>query len=231
MWEKVSTALNESASRIVVTVVRQMPGFVALLLSLLLSVIIAVIVRLAIRRMLRGIGLDEWLARSGVADVPELGPANRPTEWVARVLFWLIILAGFLVGLAAFDSTLTSRLMLDLFSYMPDVLAAILIIVAGKIVARYVERSILIGSVNMNINLARPLSLGVKWLVLITTAAMALDHLGIGRRIVYLAYGIVLGGIVLALALAVGLGSKELVSRSIEQQSKQPKREETFHHL
>jgi hypothetical protein len=47
---------------------------------------------------------------------------------------------------------------------------------------------------------------------------MALDHLGIAGRIVGLAFGIVFGGIVLTLSLAVGLGSKDLVTRSLERE-------------
>jgi len=55
--------------------------------------------------------------------------------------------------------------------------------------------------------------------VMVLTAAMVLDHLRIGGEIVDLAFGILFGGIVLALALAVGLGSKEAVSRSLERES------------
>ncbi len=67
-----------------------------------------------------------------------------------------------------------------------------------------------------NCRYARFLSLGVKWLVLVLAAAMALDHLEIGGAVVELAFGILFGGIVLTLALAVGLGSRDLVSRSLE---------------
>ena len=63
---------------------------------------------------------------------------------------------------------------------------------------------------------ARFLSLGVKWLVLVLTAAMALDHLQIGGAVVDLAFGILFGGIVFTLSLAIGLGSRNLVSRSLE---------------
>jgi hypothetical protein len=58
----------------------------------------------------------------------------------------------------------------------------------------------------------------VKWLVLVLSTAMALDHLGIAGRIVGLAFGILFGGIVLTLSLAVGLGSKDLVTRSLERE-------------
>jgi hypothetical protein len=55
--------------------------------------------------------------------------------------------------------------------------------------------------------------------VLVLTAAMVLDHLEIGGNIVALAFGILFGGIVLTLALAIGLGSRDLVSRSLEKNS------------
>jgi hypothetical protein len=56
----------------------------------------------------------------------------------------------------------------------------------------------------------------VKWLVLVLTGAMVLDHLQVGGTVVDLAFGILFGGIVLTLSLAIGLGSRDLVSRSIE---------------
>jgi hypothetical protein len=59
----------------------------------------------------------------------------------------------------------------------------------------------------------------VKWLVLVLTAAMALDHLQIGQKIVDLAFGILFGGIVLSLALSVGLGSRDVIFRSIERET------------
>jgi hypothetical protein len=62
----------------------------------------------------------------------------------------------------------------------------------------------------------------VKWLVLVLTAAMVLDHLHIGGAIVGLAFGILFGGIVLTLSLAIGLGSRDLVSRSIEKTMEKP---------
>lgn len=89
-----------------------------------------------------------------------------------------------------------------------------MLILIGNILASCLARGVLISLVNMNVQNARLLTVGVKWLVLVLTTAMALDHLSIGGRIVDLAFGILFGGIVLALALAIGLGAKDLVSRS-----------------
>jgi hypothetical protein len=85
----------------------------------------------------------------------------------------------------------------------------------------------------MNLQYARLLSIGVKWLVMVLAVAMALEHLAIGGEIVFLAFGILFGGIVLALSLAVGLGSKDLVSRSLEREATRTAEEtdDPFRHL
>jgi hypothetical protein len=99
-----------------------------------------------------------------------------------------------------------------------------MILIVGAVAARFLARSMLIGAVNMQIRSARLLSLAVKWLVLLVAVAMALDHLGIGRSVLLLAFAILFGGIVFAAALAVGLGARDIVSRTIERQLREPPR-------
>jgi hypothetical protein len=135
------------------------------------------------------------------------------------VLGWLVILVGFTIGVSVFDPTLTSALMIRFLEYLPNVVAASVVLVVGSLIARFLSRSVLIGAVNMNLQYARLLSEGVRWMLTVVAVAMALEHLAIGGGIIRLAFGILFGGIVLALALAVGLGSKELISRSIERES------------
>lgn len=232
MWNQVEIALNESARRIITGAANLLPGFVALVVALLISAIVAGIVAFLLRRSLRGIDFDARAARWGLGGLAAVSPGKSPTVLVVRFVSWCLMLVGFLIGIAAFDATLTSRMVLRLFAYLPNLLAAILLLIAGTIIARFLARGVLIGAVNMNVQYARLLSLGVKWLVLVLTAAMVLDHLGIGGKIVDLAFGILFGGIVLALALAVGLGSKDLVSRSLERQTTTREEErEPFHHL
>ncbi len=149
----------------------------------------------------------------------EWSPSSSPTLLVTRAIAWTIILIGFLIGVSAFDGALPSQLVTRLFAYLPDVMAAIVVLVAGSVIARFLARSVLIGGVNMNLQYARLLSVGVKWLVTVLAVTIAIEHVGIGGGIIRLAFGILFGGIVLALALAVGLGSKELVSRSLERET------------
>ena len=131
---------------------------------------------------------------------------------------------GLLVSLTALNATIPSRLALSVFQYVPHLVAALMILVIGAIAAQFLARSVLIGAVNMGIRSARLLSLAVKWLVLLVAVAMALDHLGIGRTVLLLAFGILFGGIVFATALAVGLGAKDAVARALERQLREPAR-------
>jgi hypothetical protein len=117
-------------------------------------------------------------------------------------------------------------------AYLPNVAVAILLLLIGALTARFVGRSVLIGAVNLQIRAAKLLSVGVKWMIMVLATAMALNHLSIGGAILTVAFGILFGGIVLALALAVGLGSKDVVSRSWERKENEKDPNTTpVHHL
>jgi hypothetical protein len=60
---------------------------------------------------------------------------------------------------------------------------------------------------------------------------MALDHIGIGRAVLLLAFGILFGGIVLALALAIGLGASGVVSRTLEEKRREQAPEKKLDHV
>lgn len=235
MWEQVEQALNQAMVRVLSQVASLVPGLLTLIVALLVSLAVAGFVASILRRILVRIGFDEWLLRGGAfPSLAEWSPQKSPALLVTRLISWTIILFGFLIGVSALDTTLTSQMVLELFDYFPKVLAAIVVLLAGSVIARFLSRSVLIGAVNMNLQYARLLSAGVKWLVIVLTVAMALEHLGIGGDIIRLGFGILFGGIVLALALAVGLGSKDLVTRSLEREANRPparEAEESFRHL
>jgi len=233
MWNQVEQALDQSMTRVLAQLVGLLPSILALIIAVLFAALAGWCLGFPLRYLLKRIRFDEKLAAWGLSSVAELSPANSPALLVARMVFWVMVLGGFLIGIAAFDGALASSLTLRLFGYLPRVAAAALVLLVGNFIARFLARSVLIGAVNINLQYARLLSTGVKWMILVLTLAMALDHLSIGGSILYLAFAILFGGIVLALTLAVGLGSKELVSRSLEREAgKTPvESEEPFRHL
>ena len=224
MWQQVELALSQSAHRVLVKLASFLPGLVALLLAVVVLTAVGAGLAALLRRILTAAKFDERLARNSSATISDWSPAHSPTALIARVAFWICVLAGIAVGLSAVDASYSgdSRYSIFLLPYVAHVTGAILILLVGTLVARFLARSVLIGAVNAQLQYARFLSLGIKWLVLVLTAAMALDHLQIGGTVVELAFGILFGGIVLTLALAVGLGSRDLVTRSIEKTMEKP---------
>jgi hypothetical protein len=220
MWEQVKQSLTESTTRFLTRFANLLPGMAALIVALFLSIIVAWMVAVITRRLLASLHFDERLGQWGFASLAEWSPMNSPTRLVSRSLATLVIVIGFLIGIAAFDFEWTYLSVQSIFAYIPNVLAAALVLLVGNIIARFLARSVLIGGVNLNLQYARLLSVGVKWLVIVLAVAMALEHLKIAPAIVQLAFGILFGGIVFALALAVGLGSKEFVTKSLERDAK-----------
>lgn len=234
MWDQVKQALNESTTKFLTELAHLLPGVVALIVALLVSFFLAWILAILVRRLLASIHFDERLNHWGFASLGEWSPMNSPARLVSRTAACLVIFSGFLIGIAAFDAESTSLLVRSVFAYVPNIIGAILVLLVGSIVASFLARSVLIEAVNLNLQYARLLSLGVKWLVLVMAVAMALEHLKIAPGIVDLAFGVLFGGIVLTLVLAVGLNSKEIVTKSLERDAKEApseKVEEPFHHV
>jgi hypothetical protein len=219
MWDEVGKALSHSMTRMLAQIAGLVPGVVALMTALVISALLAWVVAAILRRALLSFDFDRRVAQWGFPSTAEWTPSSNPTLLVTRAIAWTIVLIGFLIGISAFDGALPSQFVVRLFTYLPDVIAAVVVLIAGSIIARFLARSVLIGAVNMNLQYARLLSVGVKWLVTVLAVTIAIERLGIGGGVIRLAFGILFGGIVLALALAVGLGSKELVSRSLERET------------
>ncbi len=236
MWEPIRSSFEASARRIASAIAAFLPGLVALVAIVVISLVVAAAVRGAVRRVLVGVGFDRWAHRWGLAPAGDWAASTRPSAFVAGVAFWLLLLAGFLLGLNVFDASAASALAYRAIAYLPEVVAAAVILVVGLVASRFLERNVLISAVNMQIQSARLLSLGVKWLVWVLAVAMALQHLGIGGPLVTISFSILFGGIVLALALAIGLGSRDVVSKTLEKQIRKEKEqraevEDEVHHL
>lgn len=217
MWQQVELALSQSAHRALVTLANFLPGLLALLLAVLILTAIGAILAALLKRLLTAIRFDERLSKNSLVPL-DWAPSHGPTLLVARAVFWANVVLGFLIGISAFDAAYAgnSQMSFFLLPYLTHSVGAIILFIAGTLLARFLARTVLIEAVNARLQYARFLSVGVKWLVLVLTAATVLDHLEIGGTVVDLAFGILFGGIVLTLSLAIGLGSRDIVSRSLE---------------
>ncbi len=216
IWGHMSDALRESIYCVLSLLISILPGILALILAMAVFTLIGMALSTPLRRGLAAVRFDDRLARrrGNVNWVPSASPAAL----IARLSFWACVLLGLIIGVSAFDASFATAKMLPSFllPYLSRVIGGVLLLISGTLIARFLPRSILIEAVNAQLEYARLLSIGVKWLVLVLTAAMVLGHVQLGDNVVELAFGILFGGIVLTLALAAGLGSRDLVSRSLE---------------
>jgi hypothetical protein len=231
MWEQTRLITAQAAARIAENIANFLPGVVVFCFIVLVAVLLATLSRLITLRLLRRFAVDERATGYGVGFVGAWTSPRPPSLVIARVVFWVLLTLGLLIALTALDATMPSQFAVSVFQYLPNVFAAIAILVAGNLLARFLARAALINAVNMQIHAARLLSIGVKWLILVLTAAMAMEQLRIGRQILLLAFGILFGGIVLTLALAVGLGSKDVVTRSLERQIRETAGHDELDHI
>ena len=216
MWLRVQQVLGEAFDRMGAVLIADLPGVVAFFLVLAAALVLAVVVRAVLRRALSRMGFDhrarEWGMTTGRGS-----EAHQVPSWlVARGAFWLVVVAGVAVALDVLGASTTTALGLNLLNVLPRLVVAAVILLVGIGASRFLERSVLIGAVNRQIQEARHLALAVKWLVFVLAAAMALEHVGVGGGLATLAFGIVMGGVMLALALAVGLGARDAVARALE---------------
>jgi len=111
------------------------------------------------------------------------------------------------------------------FAYLPNLIIAIFILVAGMMLSRFIGRSVLIGAVNSQLPSARLLSVGVQVMIMIFILSLALEQLGIGKSTIVATFSILFGGVVLGLAIAFGLGGRDLARQFLEQRlyRKEPK--------
>ena len=229
MWEQIESALHASLARVLTKVAILLPAVLSLVLAVLVCGLLGLLLAYILRKILVAVHFDERVKANSPAGLLHWSPMQVPSLMLSRLVFWFGIFIGLVLGIAAFGAAYSpsEQTATQIYPYLTHVVTAILLLLIGTVIARFLARSVLIGAVNMNLQYARLLSQGIKWLVLVLTVAMALDHVGIGGAIVELAFGILFGGIVLALSLAIGLGSKEIVSRSLEHDGSRHTPEET----
>jgi hypothetical protein len=218
MWDQIEFALHASLARVLTKVATLLPAVLSLVLAVLVCALFGLFLGYLLRRILVAVDFDNRVKANSPAGLLHWSPMQVPSLMLSRIVFWCGIFLGLVLGIAAFGAAYSpsEQTATEIYPYLTRIVTAILLLLVGTVIARFLARSVLIGAVNMNLQYARLLSQGIKWLVIVLTVAMALDHVGIAGAIVELAFGILFGGIVLALSLAIGLGSKEIVSRSLE---------------
>jgi len=193
------------------------PRLLAMLTLVLAGLIAAALARRLLVRVLRLTGFDASCTRWGLTSgLARLGVRQTPAALAGEVVFWSLFLIGLLFGVQALEMPAANSLVALVLWFLPNLVVATVIMVAGWLLANFLSQAALIAAVNAQVTGAPLIAFAVRWLVLLFAGGAALTQLGIAREMVLLAFGIAFGGIVLALAVAFGLGARELAREILE---------------
>lgn len=195
------------------------PNMLAMLIILLIGFVLARIVRLLLVKFLGAVNFDSWSDRMGFTKLMRRGDVwSKPSAVVANMLFWLLVIITMLAGLYALQITAMNQLVASVIGYIPQLFSALMILVIGYVFSEFVSRAVLIAAANSGFHYAKLLSKAVNTLLIVLILAMVLEQLQIAPTVVLAAFSIVFGGIVVALAVAFGVGGIPAARRMIERE-------------
>ena len=185
------------------------PALLGALIIVFAGYLLAKLFERVVDKLLRRVGLNAMLERGGVMQAVERsGTHLNPARVISNLVFWLVMFAVILVAANALGLESLASVFGELVSYIPSVIAAIVIILVGIILGQFVGG--LIGASAGALHGGRALARVGSGGVILLAVFMALQELGIATDIVTTAFAILFGAIALALALAFGLGSRDL---------------------
>jgi hypothetical protein len=209
------------------------PILIMVLVTLIIGGFLAFVARWLTLRLLQLARFDRLVQRTGFSSMIErTGVFRSPSDLGARFVQGLVWLFTILFALNAADTPASAGLVMRFVDYIPNIIAAGLVLLLGVVVSRVISRSALLAAVNAQWPGARLIAGGVRVLVMTLAVVIALEQLHIGSLPLLVAFAIVFAGIVFALAIAFGLGARDMARHWLEAKVRgSVAEEEVFRHL
>jgi small-conductance mechanosensitive channel len=232
MEEIFDRLVTEPLRRFYDKVMEFLPNLVSALIILLIGFAAGWLTKIVLERLFTIIKLDLLSERTGFRAVLSKGGLHEPvSRLMARLTGYFIVFFFFLASLNNLEFGVIQELIERFLRYLPSVFIALVILVLGYMLGNFIGRTALITAVNAGVRISGLISRGVRYLVYLIAVSMALEQLGIGRDTVLVSFGIVFSGVVLALAIAFGLGGKDVAGEYLEKRLKERNDGDDFRHL
>lgn len=209
------------------------PILIMVMVTLIIGGFLAYVARWLTLRLLQLARFDHIVQRTGFSSMIErTGVFRSPSDLGARFVQGLVWLFTILFALNAAGTPASVGLVTRFVDYIPNIIAAGLVLLLGVVVSRVISRSALLAAVNAQWPGARLIAGGVRVLVMTLAVVIALEQLHIGSLPLLVAFAIVFAGIVFALAIAFGLGARDMARQWLESKVRgSVAEEEVFRHL
>jgi hypothetical protein len=207
--------ISQSLQRAIDDLLGFLPRLLGFLVLLLIGYLVAKALQKVVSLALEKAGADRAL-RSGASGevVTRVAPELSPSALIGRVVFWFVFLGALSIAISSLGIAALNDFLADVFAYLPNVVAAILIFIVAGAVAGFLGK--LIARVLGDSPTGKLAATAVPALVMAIAVFMILNQLQIATAIVTITYAAVMGALALGMALAFGLGGRDVASRLLE---------------
>ncbi|MGE5319379.1 MAG: mechanosensitive ion channel family protein [Hyphomicrobiaceae bacterium] len=193
------------------------PQLLAALLLLFVGWLFANLVRTAVTKLLDVLHFDSLAEKTGIEAFLKHGNLEVSlSRLLAKLAYWVVIF----VVVVTVANSLGLHIVADLFNkivlYIPNIIVAILVLVFGVLVARFINRMVFAYLNNIGVQGALTISTLSEYAVIIFVVFVALEQLQIGTSLLTAAFQIGFGAVGLAFALAFGIGGREWAASVIK---------------
>jgi len=201
-------AISQPATLMLTTLIDSLPSIFGAALVLVISFYIGRMIANLIVDLLRGVGFDDIPAKLGLS----WSGTRQPADLLGTLIIIGVMLVASLSAAELLGSSFLSDILATFIGFGGQLVLAVIIFAIGLYLANLV-RNLILAAAGVQANFTATMA---RVAILVLTTAMALRQLGIANDIVNMAFGIMLGALGVATALAFGLGSREIAGREVE---------------
>ena len=216
MWDMIISELSQATQEFLRGIAHFLPRLLVMLIIAGVGWVFAYLIKVVLRRILRLVNFDRLSENAGAARLLMQVALPSSSELMCRLVFWITWFGFIVAGLSVLGIVGLQEHISRFLLFLPRLLAAILIAFIGMMVASFLSRAALLAAVNANMPSARLLSFLVRIIILSLTVSMAFEEIGFAEHTIRMAFSIVFGAVMLGLAIAFGLGGRDLARRVLE---------------
>ena len=216
MKEMIIHGLGQAYENLVRMFADFLPRLVVMLVIVVVGLLVAYVLKTVLRAVLHVTKLDRLSEEAGASRFLRMAALPSMTELLSRSLFWVTWCGFILIGISILGVAGLQEQISRLFLLLPAIFVAILVLFLGLVTANFLSRAALLAAVNAGYPSPKLLSWSIRFVIWALAISMALEQVGVARQTVIAAFSIVFGAFMLGLAIAFGLGGRELARDFLE---------------
>jgi len=194
-----------------------LPKLIGAIIIFVAGLIIANLVRMGVVKLLRLVRFDSAADKTGVKGFLDKGNIIKtPSEIIGSLVYWFVMILVLIASMDALGLPIVSDILNDIFLYIPNVVAAIIVLILGILFGNLLSAVVRTAASNAGMANAESMGKIALYAIVVFSGAIALIQLGIGEEIVSSAFGLAFGAVALAFGLAFGLGGKEVAGEYLK---------------